>query len=52
MKTYLVYLDQINPTKWEVKAESKTQAAEKARKLWLKEYGKPLSITVIEDKGR
>ena len=51
MKTFYVYFDQINQTKYEVKAKDSESAIAKAKTLWRAENSAPSGAYVEDDKG-
>lgn len=48
MPSYDVYFDQVNQTRYEVKALSREDAIKKATRKWIKENGAPFGIAVKE----
>lgn len=47
-RTFLVYFEQVNKTKWEVEAKDAEAAVRRARILWREQYGQP-SGTYVEE---
>jgi len=50
MKTYEVFFEQVNYTKYEVKASSREDAINKAAKAWRAEYGKYPTVSAVQNK--
>ena len=50
-ETYDIYFDQINQTRYTVKAESREAAIRKAEREWRSDYGYP-SLRSVERQGK
>lgn len=48
MKTFNVYFDQVNQTRYEIQAKNEDEAISKAVRQWIAENGKPFGAHVEE----
>lgn len=50
-KTFKVYFNQVNQTRYQVNARTLELAVRKATKMWLEEHGLPTGTYVEDEKG-